>query len=64
MLTSLLADKLISHGKYNNLRFMNKHVSSPCNSSLAMSFIIENNGTTEEEVGVTSHFGGNVASDE
>ena len=43
--------------------FMNKYVSPPCNSSLATSFNIEKKGTTEEEVGITSLFGGSVASD-
>ena len=43
---------------------MNKHVNPPCISSLATSFNIEIFSSTKDEVGITSLFGGSVASDE
>ena len=42
---------------------MNKYVYPPCNSSLATSFVFKILSKTEE-VGITSLFGGSVASDE
>ena len=44
---------------------MNKYINPPCNISLATSFIIfKKMSTREEEVGITSLFGGSVANDE
>ena len=41
---------------------MNKYVNPTCNSSLATSFL-KKVSAIEEEVGITSLFGGSVASD-
>ena len=44
--------------------FSNKYVNTPCNSSLVLSFNMYIMSETEEKVGITSPFGGSVASDE
>ena len=43
---------------------MNKYVNPPCIKSLDTSFIVEKMSKAQEEVGITSPFGGSVAIDE